>query len=309
LSGVLNGAEKNTMNAKRLGGLAAGSLLLMTGCHLPFTSPKAPTGQVAATVDGKEITLTQLQSEMASLPAGGPADQKAREQAALTAIVNRRLIADYAQKQGLDKTPAFAVQMSRARDVVLFEALQQQLARQIPAPTSDEAQTFISNNPDMFAQRKVYAIDQVQFPRNVSPDIIKGLTPINDLASVEAFLEAHKIPHKRVSVVLDALTADPHLVQAIAKLPAGELFVVGSNNAFLVNQIKETKTVPVPNDQAEKLAIASIKRNRTQEAISKEFGSIVAQGRSAVRFNPAFAPPAQSLVSSPNKAPAKTTGH
>jgi EpsD family peptidyl-prolyl cis-trans isomerase len=154
LSGVLNGAEKNTMNAKRLGGLAAGSLLLMTGCHLPFTSPKAPTGQVAATVDGKEITLTQLQSEMASLPAGGPADQKAREQAALTAIVNRRLIADYAQKQGLDKTPAFAVQMSRARDVVLFEALQQQLARQIPAPTSDEAQKFISDNPDMFAQRK-----------------------------------------------------------------------------------------------------------------------------------------------------------
>jgi peptidyl-prolyl cis-trans isomerase C len=199
--------------------------------------------------------------------------------------------------------------MSRARDVVLFEALQQQLARQIPAPTSDEAQKFIADNPDMFAQRKVYAIDQVQFPRNVSPDIIKGLTPINDLASVEAFLEAHKIPHKRVSVVLDALTADPHLVQAIAKLPAGELFVVGSNNAFLVNQIKETKTVPVPNDQAEKLAIASIKRNRTQEAISKEFGSIVAQGRSAVRFNPAFAPPAQSLVSSPNKAPAKTTGH
>jgi hypothetical protein len=103
------------------------------------------------------------------------------------------------------------------------------------------------------------------------------------------------------------LTADPHLVQAIAKLPPGELFVVGSNNAFLVNQIKETKTVPVPNDQAEKLAIASIKRNRTQEAISKEFGSIVAQGKSSVRFNPAFAPPAPA--SSPNKAPATTSGH
>ena len=307
MDGFDDGAESEMNRSSWMGCLAAGSLIVVTGCHLPFGSPKAPTGQVAATVDGKEITVTQLQAEMTGTGSGAPADQKAREQAALASIVNRRLIADYAQKQGLDKTPTFAVQMARARDIVLFEALQQHLVQQIPAPTTEEAQKFISDNPDMFAQRKLYSIEQVQFPRNVDPTIVQGLKPLNDLSAVEAFLDAKKIPHKRASVVLDALSADPKLVQAIAKLPPGELFVVGATNAFMVNQIKEAKTVPVIGDQAEKLAEMSIKRNRTRDAISKEFGSIVAQGRNSVRFNPAFAPRAQAV--SPANATASNTGH
>ena len=99
-------------------------------------SSKTPTGQVAATVGGHEITVRQLQAELSGVPAAAPAAQKAQKQGALDLIVQRTILADAARKQGLDKDPNFILLSERANEALLVQRLQAKIASNVPPPSS-----------------------------------------------------------------------------------------------------------------------------------------------------------------------------
>jgi hypothetical protein len=92
--------------------------LVASGCDSGST-PKAPTGQVVATVDGEEITVRQLQAELSRAVAVPPAQQKEQRRAALNFIVERTVLADEARKEGIDKDPEFVLLNQRATDTLL----------------------------------------------------------------------------------------------------------------------------------------------------------------------------------------------
>ena len=67
---------------------AASGALLLSGCN------SEPAGQVAASVNGDEITLTELNAELASVQVPENADKKQLQRQALERIVERKLLAD-----------------------------------------------------------------------------------------------------------------------------------------------------------------------------------------------------------------------
>src|SRR5688500_6823890 len=89
----------------------AAALALVAGLTLAACDRgKEPSGQVVATVDGQEVTIRELRAELGNLSFATPAERKAGEQAALQAIVNRKLLAKASEDQKLDKSPEFALQ-------------------------------------------------------------------------------------------------------------------------------------------------------------------------------------------------------
>jgi EpsD family peptidyl-prolyl cis-trans isomerase len=276
--------------------------LLISGCHRPGFlggKPKPPSGQVVAVVDGHEITVRELRAELSGVSLSDPRQMKAAEQKALELIVVRTLLADAALKQGLDKTPDFAIQKQRAIDGLLAQTLEANVAHAVPAPAPEEVDRFISTNVNMFEDRKIFDVDQIRFARQTDPTVVKGLEPINTLDDVAAYLAAHHIAAARGSASLDALQMDPRLLDAITKLPAGELFVIPSGDVVLVNQIKATRVVPLTGPDAKTFATAFLKREHIQEAGQRQVGAIASEGMKRVQFNPAYAPP---------PSPAKTPG-
>src|SRR5687768_2411812 len=91
------------------------ALLLTSACGEKREA--APSGQVVATVNGKEITILDLRQEAGTANPGKPV-----EQAALNAIIARELLADEAKKQELDALPATAIMQDKARQLVLVDA-------------------------------------------------------------------------------------------------------------------------------------------------------------------------------------------
>src|SRR5271165_576732 len=158
--------------------VAVAASVALAGCHFPGLGGghKAPTGQVVANVDGREVTLRELNAEMGTATYPDPKARKAAEQVALRNIVARIILADAARAQGLDKTPDFALQKQRAIDTVLAQALQQKLISTVPQPTKEEAQSYISAHPDIFLERKVFVVDQIRMPR-VPLQVLKALEP------------------------------------------------------------------------------------------------------------------------------------
>lgn len=279
--------------------LVPAACLAITACKLPWSagSGKTPSGQVVATVDGKEITIRDLKAELKNVNAPSPQAMKSAEQQALQGIVNRKILADAALKQKLDQTPEFAQEKQRATEILLVQALQTKLVNAVPKPSAEEISRYIVDHPDIFSQRKIFVVDQIQMARPTDPEIIKGLQPLKTLEQVQAYLADKKIPYKRDSGNLDAVGADPRLIDAIIKLPANEVFVIPSGNSLLVNQIRDTKVVPFSGPEASDYAGKVMVRTRTQEAVTRQLQQLVQEGASKVKFNPAYAPPKPAVPS------------
>jgi EpsD family peptidyl-prolyl cis-trans isomerase len=278
--------------------VAAAGCVAVAGCHFPGLGGghKAPTGQVVANVDGREVTLRELNAEMGTAAYPDPKTRKAAEQAALRNVVARIVLADAARQQGLDKTPDFALQKQRAIDSVLAQELQQKLITSVPQPSKEEAQAFVSSHPDVFLERKVFVLDQIRMPR-VPLDVLKSLEPLKTMEDIEAVLVKDKIPHQRGDATLDAVGVDPRLVEFVLKLPPNEVFVLPGNDGLLVNRVKETRVVPFTGDVATQYATKWLTRQRTQEAVSKAFSQYLKAAEAKIQFNKDYVPPKVTTAS------------
>jgi peptidyl-prolyl cis-trans isomerase C len=283
--------------------VAAAACVALAGCHFPGLGggQKAPTGQVVATVDGREVTLRELNAEMGSAAYPDPKTRKVAEQQALRNIVARIVLANAARAQGLDKTPDFALQKQRAVDSVLAQELQQKLVAGVPQPSKEEAQNYVSSHPDTFLERKVFVVDQIRMPR-VPLEVLKTLEPLKTMEEIEAVLNKDNIPHQRADATLDAVGADPRLVDFILKLPANEVFVLPANDGLLVNRVKETKVVPFTGDVATQYATKWLTRQRTQESVSRSFNQLLSASSSKIQFNKDYAPPKSVKAAAPAEA-------
>ena len=169
---------------KQLGtSVALGAALFIAGCGKENGAAEMlEKGQVVATVDGKDVTIHELNAELmgVALPSGD--QRKAVEQAALQQIINRRILADIARERGLDKTPTYILQERRADEALLVQMLQRDIASKIPQPTRDQAQQFINENPQLFAERKIYSIDQIQFEQ---PEDVRKLAAYEPIKTMD----------------------------------------------------------------------------------------------------------------------------
>ena len=306
-------AEKLIMNRRAGIVLAAAVCGVLGACN---KEAKTPTGQVVATVGRQEITIRDVRAELGNYNAPDAKTLKLAETAGLRNIVGRTIVADEARKEGLDKTPDFALAKDRAIDTLLVQALQQKITSQVPQATKDEGQRFVDAHPDMFAQRKIYILDQLQMRRPSDPAIVNALEPLKTFDQIQALLTQDKVPFQRTTAGLDALTADPRLIEAIQKLPPGELFVLPAGQLITVNQIKDTRIEPVPTDKAVPLAQQLVTRQRTQEAVQRRFQQLFVQNLKQVKFSKEFASagsmnptaPAQAAAPAAAKPPAPAPG-
>lgn len=262
--------------------------LPLSGCG---GSGKAPTGQVAAKVNGQEVTVQELQAELAGFNAPDAKTRKLAEQRALQNIVARKLLAKAATDAGVAKSPDFALQKERMEEGLLVQAWQNNLVKAIPQPAPEEVQQFIARHPEFYANHKVFAVDQLRIPPINDPAIIAELKPLNNLEAIGQVLASHGIRFTTAKATIDALAVDPALLNQIEKLPPGEVFVVPAQNMLIANKITETRVVPVPNDIAIKHATQFIKAQRAQEAVRRQFGAVVSNPKAKVVYNKAYAPP------------------
>lgn len=275
--------------------------LTVSACKFPGLGQSAstPKGQVVATVDGQEVTLRELNAELSGANFADPKQRKAAEQQALQSIVNRMLLAKAAHSQGLDKGPDFAVRRQKALDLLLAQTLQESFVAAVPPTTRDEAQRFIANRPDIFGDRKILEIDQIQAQGPIDDAKLKELQPLDTMEQVVGWLQKYSIPFRRAPAQIDPISVDPKVFANILKLPPNAVFVVPSGNTLLINRVTNVRPAPVTGDAANNLATQYLSRQHTQEAVGRQMQAIIAKDSQKVVYNPAYAPPPR-----PKPAPA-----
>lgn len=266
--------------------------LALAGCHFPHLgAAKAPTGQVVATFDGAEITQTELTAELKGVQLPPGVTRKQAEQAALNEILTRKVLAKAAKDQGLDKTPDFAVSKTRALDTLLAQSLEMKIATAVPPPTRDEAERYVSDHPDQFAERKIFSIDQIRISAQPTAALMAQLKPLTSLEQVEALLGGQHLAYKRAPQTLDALSTNPALVDAIAKLPPHEVFILPADAIVFASQVTAVRVEPFTGDKATNFALNLLTNKRRQEAVAKQLQATLLKAAGSIQYNAQYQPP------------------
>jgi EpsD family peptidyl-prolyl cis-trans isomerase len=226
----------------------AATALLVAGCNSGGGGK-----DVLATVGSEKITEQQVETELRLGGVANPEDPAARK-AALDQIIARKLLAQQARADKLDKTPDAAV--LRAAAIETYEANLQRTAMmsKVAKPTTADAATFIQAHPEMFAERTGYVIERLQVNAPADPALVEALKPAKTLEEVEATLQARKIPYRRSIDQLDSLRAAPQLTATVSRLAPGEPFVLPEPNGFTVGRVRDRKVQPVTGEAATQIA-------------------------------------------------------
>jgi len=298
------------MNTARLSALCGLSLLaLVAGCDKK--AGKVPTGQVVASVNGTDITVHELNSELAQTQAPPEVPRKKVETAVLQRVVERRMLADAARARGLDKNPAFLLTQRRVEDNLLVQALQASVAQKVGVPTREAAQKYMTSHPTLFAGRKIYTIDQIQFlqPKNLA-DL--NLGPLKTMAEVETVLNTAHIEFRRQPATVDSLAVNPKLIAAIDQITArnpNEVFMFADQPqgapapVMLINHVTAAKVLPFGGEKAISFAQQLLQRETVQAKLLEEFKSIQTAAKPKITYAEGYAPPPPPPVA-PAAAPA-----
>lgn len=264
-------------------GLLAG-VLVLAGCQ------KEATGQVAAVVNGEEITLQEINAELgqAQLPEGAAAAQV--QQAALQRIVDRRLLAQAAREDGLDQTPEFLIRRRQLEDALLVQLLGERTGRTASVPEAKAIDDFMRQNPAVFAGRTIYTVDRIQFPLPADPSKLKALEEDHSMDAVAATLQGMGIQFTRGAAQMDSAQLGQARLNQIRALPEGEPFVIPEGGRVTVAVITGETAQPVQSDQARPAAIQMMRNQSLSAAMRQRLQTEKAE--SEIEYQQGFAPPA-----------------
>ena len=131
------------------------------------------------------------------------------------------------------------------------------------------------------------------------------MKPLSTLDQVNALLDAKGIPHQAASGQVDALTADPRLVEQLLKIKSDDVFAMSDGHGvWTVGAVRDIKVAPVTGQPAIVRATDILRAQRMREAVGRRFGVAMAQARKNITYNKAYtpAPTAASPQSAATKA-------
>lgn len=287
------------MRAPRIAHLATAAICLvsLSACD---KSAKAPEGQVVATIDGKEVTIHELNAEMALMGNNtGNAPRKLVESVALARVIERKMLSQEASARKLDQNPQFLLAQTRTNEGLLVQALQSNVQQKVPDITREASQKFIAENPQVFGDRKVFSLDQIQFLRPANIDQLP-LKDAKTMAEVERVLTDANIEFRRAPQQLDSLTVNPALTKEILRISAtanGEPFIFSDQPqgapapVIYVNNITNTSTQPFIGEKAIAYAQNVLQRMETQKRLGAELKKIQESYKSKIVYGKGYGAP------------------
>ena len=292
------------------------AMLALAACN---KTDKLPEGQVVATVDGAEVTVHELNAEMAMIgnrATGAP--PKLVESVALQRVIERKMLSNEATTRKLDKNPQFLLAKQRTDEGLLVQALQQDIQSKVPASTREAAQKFVAENPQVFGDRKVFTLDQIQFlrPANIEELPLKAA---KTMAEVERVLVDANIEYRRAPQQLDSLVINPALTTEITKIAAtanGEPFIFSDQPqgapvpVLYVNNITNTVTQPFTGEKAITYAQNLLQRQEVQKRLAGELKKIQDSYKPKIVYGKGYAAPDLTKLpgAKPTAAAAKAPG-
>lgn len=258
---------------------------------------KAP-GQVAAKVNGDEISVHQINNAMARGNEIAPGDAKQAAAQTLERIIDQELLVQKALKNKLDRDPQVMQAIEDAKRQLLARAYIERALAASAAESPEESRKFYQDNPPLFERRRIYRVHElaVVLPQE-NLDALKAATAkAKSLEDVAGWLRSQKLAFQAAISNRPAEQIPMEILARVFEMRAGQIAVIPTPRGASVVQLLQAQEASLSEQQAKPIierylqsrallatAQAEVKKLREQASIEYvgEFEAARAQPASA----------------------------
>lgn len=248
-------------------------VVLVAGCgdkkDEAATAEKAPT-QVAAKVNGTELTVHQVNYALQRIPNLDQEQTKAASLQVVRNLVDQEVIAQKALADKLDRDPTVVQALDAARRQILAEAYMSRKLGTPAEPSDAEVADYFDQHPELFAKRKIYRLQEISIkaPKEKYDAIRAQLGAFGTLEDFVTWLKAENLPVKSAQGVKTAEQLPLQMLPQLAKMPDGQAMVVNTPDGLMVIVLVDSQMQPVTLEQA-KPAIARLLQTQAHQKAAK----------------------------------------
>jgi EpsD family peptidyl-prolyl cis-trans isomerase len=261
------------------------SFLLVLGCN-----QGEPKGQVIAIVNGDEITIAELNEEARARNVVG-ANEPAVRGALLQDLIDRKLLAQKAVQEKLDRSQQHLIASQRMKEVLLAQQLLASTGKSPSQLTSAELQAFIAANAGAFDQRKIFSVDQITFPRPSDLALIQRLEAAETLGAIERLLLEAALPRERLVKAWDSAVLPEAAIRRVREAKPGKPFLLPHGDLLIAGEVLSSAAKPVEAEQRLRLASERLTNQRKESSMRQMLGAL--RDGAQISYGTGFAPPSE----------------
>lgn len=257
------------------------SFILFFVCGCSSQSAKESAGNVAAVVNGVEITQNEIEyfAKNSIAPGTDKATTIEQKKAILANLVRSELFAQKAQKMGIEKDPDFTLALYEARRQVLAGMAEARLANSVKPVTPEAANSLVENNPRIFAGRKLLVYDEILI-QGVDVPFLDSLIALTGKGATEAQLVSELESKKKIfRKTTKSVTSDkiqPAILDVLLKAKPNHPIVARVENKFsMIMTVHEVLPVPLQGNQAIRQAGAMAYAQQRSALLAKSLSDMV----------------------------------
>lgn len=227
--------------------MAGLSLLILTAC----SDAEKPATQIVAKVNDDEITVHQLNSAVAKVPNVTQENADKVRAEVLEKLINQQLAVQQAEKNKLDRSAEVVMMMDAAKREILTKAYLNQLVANMPQPDEVEASKFYEENPELFAQRRIYKLQEIVIPAKDAPvDEIKQAASGKSMEQIVAWLKGKNINFRTAGATRAAEQISLAMLDDIASMQDGQIKLIEGPEALTIVHLASSQSAPMDKETA-----------------------------------------------------------
>jgi len=208
--------------------------------------------QVAAKVNGSEITVHQVNFALSRLGAVDPAQAKQAQSQVLRSLVDQQLMVAKAQEQKLDRDPQVVQAIEAAKNQILAQAYVERTLASIAKPSPAEIKDYYAKHPDLFEKRRIFRLQELVVA--VKPDNVEAvkaqLSQAKTMDDMIAWLKSQNIKFTGGAAVKAAEQLPLELLPKLNQMKDGQTMLMAAGPNLQILQLVASQEQPVTEDKA-----------------------------------------------------------
>lgn len=256
--------------------LLFGVAVLSVGCgdkkQEGSDAPADKPSQVAARVNGTEITVHQIDQELRRM--GVPADTKPEilqeiKNNILTRLINDQLVINKAIEQGVDRKPEVVEQIERAKREIITRAYVTQLVTSVSKPTEQELNDFFMKNEAAYKENVRYAVRRlmIRFEPAQAEVLQAQLARNPPVSELSRWLTQNQIPAMQQTDIVDTASLPQETRAQMMNLKPRQVIAQVGNGQAVVMEILRAEAYPITRADLDPVAVNQLTGDRRNEII------------------------------------------
>lgn len=250
--------------------LAVSTVLLASCGDKNAEKSKKSDSQIVAKVNDNEISVHQINFQLARIGGLDEAQSKLASRKILSRLVEQQLLKEQAIQAKLDRDPRIVQAVESSTDEILAQAYLDQQLSKATKPSANDVNNFYQEHPELFSNRRVFRLQEliIDSSNGKQAEIEGNLKNFKQVNEVAEWLKSNSYKFTANSNVKSAEQLPMDILKKIQPLKDGEMVVLPTSHTVNVVYLVASQSMPISNEKATPI-IEQFLLNKNKNSLAK----------------------------------------